>query len=182
MVEQQHFETSPLFLPGLWLVLHMHTHRYTYTNSHAQRESLLWGMSSKIFKNKIITTKIPHKPAVSCISAWRAWTGRGNQAGRTGSRWTHGRWATPRWQSGTWCSCPACSPRRVSGRAGRGFLAALHLRTPPPGRQSSRCLPCRSPPWWTTQGDCRSGEKTGRQERHVTCTTLRQGRSQYSYK
>lgn len=120
--------------------------------------------------------KYTHIPVGSCISAWRAWTGRQNQAGRRGSRWTRGRWGTPRWQSETWCSCPACSPRRVSGRAGRGFLATPHQHTPPQGRQSSGCLPCRSPPWWMIQGDCRSGEKTGNTNTYVShvgaCSTI----------
>lgn len=123
----------------------------TNTAIHRERKSI----KRKVildFENEMLTSRNPHKPVGSCIFAWRAWTGRENQAGRTGNRWAHGRLATPRWQFGTWCSCPSCSPRRISGRAGRGFLAALHLRTPPPDRQSSRCLLCRSPPWWMTAG------------------------------
>lgn len=32
MVEEQHFEASPLLLPGLWFVLHTHTHRRRVTS------------------------------------------------------------------------------------------------------------------------------------------------------
>lgn len=55
MVEQQHLETSPLFLPGLWLVLHTHTSIY---------------MSVLRLKHKHFQLKQhTHKPAGSCTSA-----------------------------------------------------------------------------------------------------------------